>query len=152
MRLLSIMAALTLIASTSWASELIEPNPAYAPEEAVAIQLTALQTNNAERTDDGIEQTWVFAHPSNKRMTGPLPRFTQMVKGPKYNVLLNHRTHQIEEALRAENRAVFNVTVVSKTGDAYECEWTVEKVAAGKQAGAWMTSAVTTPQKLGQAI
>ena len=75
-----------------------------------------------------------------------------MVKGPQYNMLLNHRTHQVEEALRAENRAVFNVTVVSKIGDAYECRWTLEKVAAGKQAGAWMTTAVTTPQKLGQEV
>ena len=152
MRLLSIVAALTLLTSASWAAELIQPNPAFAPEEAVAIQLKALQTNNAERTDDGIEQTWAFAHPSNKRMTGPLPRFTQMVKGPQYNMLLNHRAHQVEEALRAENRAIFIVTVVSKTGDAYECRWALEKVAAGKQAGAWMTTAVTTPQKLGQEV
>ena len=152
MRLLSIMAALTLAASASWAAELIQPNPSLAPEEAVAIQLTALQTNNAERTDDGIEQTWVFAHPSNKRMTGPLPRFTRMVKGPRYNMLLNHRTHQIEEALRAESQVAFKVTVVSKNGDAYECQWTVEKVAEGSQAGAWMTTAVTAPQRLGQAI
>ena len=152
MRLLSIMAALTLVVSTSWAAELIEPDPALAPEEVVAIQLTALQTNNAERTDDGIEQTWVFAHPNNKRMTGPLPRFAHMVKGPQYNMLLNHRTHQIEEALRAENQASFNVTIVSKTGDAYECQWTVEQVTEGTQAGAWMTIAVTAPQKLGQAI
>ena len=152
MRLLSFIAALTMVASTSWAAELIEPDPALAPAEVVAIQLTALQTNNAERTDDGIEQTWVFAHPNNKRMTGPLPRFARMVKGPQYNMLLNHRTHQIEEALRVEDRASFKVTIVSNTGDAYECQWTVEQVAEGTQAGAWMTVAVTAPQKLGQAI
>jgi hypothetical protein len=152
MKLLSMMAVLILATSTSWAAELIEPDPALAPEEVVAIQLTALQTNNAERTDDGIEQAWVFAHPNNKRMTGPLPRFAQMVKGSQYNMLLNHRTHQIEEALRAKDRASFKVTIVSKTGDAYECQWTVEQVAKGTQAGAWMTVAVTAPQKLGQAI
>lgn len=152
MKLLSIVAALTLAASTSWSTELIEPSPTLKPEEVVAIQLTALQTNKAENADDGIEQTWIFAHPSNKRLTGPLPRFAQMVKGPLYNMLLNHRTHQIEEALRADGQASFNVTIVSKTGDAYECQWTVQKVAEGKQAGAWMTTAVTAPQRLGQPI
>ncbi|MGI9435060.1 MAG: DUF4864 domain-containing protein [Geminicoccaceae bacterium] len=151
-KLLSIMAAYMLVLSTSWAAEFVAPHPDLKPEEVVTIQLTALQTNNAERTDGGIEQTWIFAHPNNKRMTGPLPRFTQMVKGPQYNMLLNHHTHQIEEALLAESQVAFKVTVVSQNGDAYQCQWTVEKVAEGSQAGAWMTTAVTAPQRLGQAI
>lgn len=152
MKPLSILVALTFAISTSWAAELIEPNPELTPEEVVAIQLTALQTNNAETTDDGIEQTWIFAHPNNKRMTGPLPRFAEMVKGPLYNMLLNHRTHQIEETLRVDGQASFTVTIVSKAGDAYACKWTVEQVAEGEEAGAWMTTAVSAPQKVGQAI
>lgn len=152
MRVLSIIAALMLVVSTSWATELVTPDPAMTPEEVVTIQLTALQTNNADRPDDGIEQTWVFAHPINKRMTGPLPRFTQMVKGPQYNMLLNHRTHRVEETSRSGRQANFRIIVISKGGDSYDCRWTVEKIAEGKDAGVWMTTAVTAPQKLGQAI
>ena len=29
----------------------------------------------SEFKDSGIEQTWNFAHPNNKKVTGPLPNF-----------------------------------------------------------------------------
>ena len=152
MKLLSIMTACMLAVSTSWAAELVTPDPDLTAEDVVTIQLTALQTNNAERSDDGIEQTWIFAHPNNKRMTGPLPRFAQMVKGPRYNMLLNHRQHQIDEVTRNDRQTTFMVTIISKNGEAFECRWAVEKVDEGEEAGAWMTTAVTAPQKIGQAI
>ena len=46
--------------------------------------------NDTPYMDQGIEQTWEFAHPSNQRFTGPLSRFKEMIKGESYNMLLNH--------------------------------------------------------------
>src|SRR5918994_638631 len=125
----SIFAAATLLAmSASTAlADMVTPDPALSPKEVVESQLTALQANDTPETDAGIAQTWAFAHPDNKRMTGPLPRFTQMIKGPLYQMLLDHRSHEVKEVSRTDNQAVFAVTVTSQTGKVVGYRWSVAK-------------------------
>ena len=152
MRASLIAVALLAMTARSWAADVLMPHPALSPEEVVTIQLTALQANDIPETDAGIAQTWAFAHPDNKRMTGPLPRFAQMIKGPQYRMLLDHRSHEVREVSRTDNQAVFAVTVTSETGDVVGYQWSVAKVADGDNAGAWMTIAVSPPVAVGEAI
>ena len=49
------------ICSPVLANEIILPNRDLSPREVIEIQLTALQTNNAEKPNAGIQQTWAFA-------------------------------------------------------------------------------------------
>ena len=56
-------------------ADLIKPQPAIKPLEVLLIQLNSLKNNNIPYADAGIEQTWEFAHPNNKLMTGPLNKF-----------------------------------------------------------------------------
>ena len=85
-------------------------------------------------------------------MTGPLPRFAQMIKGPQFRMLIDHRAHEIEEVVRTEDGAVFAVTVTAETGEVVIYQWQVRKVAHGREAGAWMTTAVSPPIRAGNAI
>ena len=62
-------------------AELLLPNSNIQPEEVVKIQLEGLQKNDIDFKDSGIEQTWKFAHPNNKKVTGPLNNFKRMIKG-----------------------------------------------------------------------
>jgi hypothetical protein len=151
MRTTALALALIVTVARAWGADLQTPDPALSPAEVVAIQLNALQANAAE-TDAGIAQTWAFAHPDNKRMTGPLPRFAQMLRGPRYRMLLNHRSHEVIEVSRTDEEAVFAVTVTTVAGDFLGCRWTVAKVRDGEHAGAWMTIAVSPPVPAGQAI
>jgi Domain of unknown function (DUF4864) len=151
MRTTALALAFIVTAAQALGADLQPPDPALSPAEVVAIQLDALQANDAG-TDAGIAQTWAFAHPDNKRMTGPLPRFAQMIKGPQYRMLLNHRSHAITEVSRTDEEAVFAVTVTTATGDVVGYRWTVAKVRDGEHAGAWMTVAVSPPVPVGQAI
>jgi hypothetical protein len=144
--------ALLIIGAPSWAADLRRPSPALSPEDAVAIQLNALQTNDTPETDAGIAQTWAFAHPDNKRVTGPLPRFAQMIRGPLYRILLGHSSHEIKEVSATDDQVDFAVTVTSHTGKVVGYRWTVAKVAAGENAGAWMTTSVSPPLPIGEAI
>jgi hypothetical protein len=144
--------ALLVMTAPSWATDVLMPDPALSPAEVVSIQLTALQANDTPETDAGIAQTWAFAHPDNKRMTGPLPRFAQMIKGPQYRMLLDHRSHEVKEVSRTDNQAVFAVTVTSQTGTVVGYQWSVAKLADGENAGAWMTIAVSPPVAVGEAI
>jgi hypothetical protein len=54
-------------------ADLLIPNNSILPAEVVKIQLEALMNNDNKFEDSGIEQTWNFAHPNNKKNTGPLP-------------------------------------------------------------------------------
>jgi hypothetical protein len=140
------------MAAPSLAADLLLPDPDLSPAEVVAIQLSALQANDTPERDAGIAQTFAFAHPDNRRVTGPLPRFAQMIKGPQYQVLLGHRAHEINEVFRDDDQAAFAVIVTSRTGEVVGFRWAVARVAEGEHAGAWMTVAVSPPVPVGRAI
>lgn len=152
MRVRLLVAVLMIVTAPASAAEPLVPDPSLSPAEVVEIQLGALQANDTPETDAGIAQTWAFAHPDNRRVTGPLPRFAEMIKGPQYRMLLNHRAHEVKELARADDEVVFAVTVTAADGRLFGYVWTVRKVIAGEHAGAWMTVAVSPPVKLGEAI
>ena len=84
-------------------AELLKPNSNIKPSEVVKIQLLGLQNNNKVFNDSGIEQTWNFAHPSNKKVTGPLDKFKRMIKGDSYQMMINHLSHTITKLGSGEN-------------------------------------------------
>ena len=87
-RSLAILLLLTCLAK----ADLIKPNKDISPKQVVEIQLKGLMNNDKDFTDSGIEQTWNFAHPTNKQVTGPLPRFKTMLKGKSYSMTVSY-TH-----------------------------------------------------------
>ena len=138
--------------STSYA-ELVKPNNGIEPFQVVKIQLRGLKQNDKPKKDNGIEQTWEFAHPSNQKNTGPLDRFKSMIKGKSYEMLLNHLDHKIVEIKSTDLKALFEVTVLDKDKTYYKFNWTVEKYSAeGPLKDCWLTTMVTAPMPLGSSI
>ena len=80
--ILGVFLTVLFFSSTIQAAKMVYPNPDITPAEVIAIQLHGLQYNDTPEIDAGIHQTWEFAHPRNRAMTGPLPRFATMLKGP----------------------------------------------------------------------
>ena len=132
------------------AADLVIPDPSIAPEEVVAIQMKALQFNDNPTPDFGIAQTWNFAHPRNRAMTGPLPRFASMLKGPGYGSMLNHASHRIVAVPGDDNRATFDVFMETSTGQVLLFDWAVELVEGGEFDNCWMTVAVSMQRLAGQ--
>ena len=62
-------------------ADLIKPNNSIEPYQVIKIQLRSLKQNDNPIKDNGIEQTWEFAHPNNQKNTGPLERFKSMIRG-----------------------------------------------------------------------
>ena len=138
--------------STSYA-ELVKPNNGIEPFQVVKIQLRGLKQNDNPKKDNGIEQTWEFAHPNNQKNTGPLERFKVMIKGKSYGVLLNHLDHKVVEINSNDLKAFFEVTVLDKNKVYYKFNWTVEKYTAeGPLKGCWLTTMVSAPKPLGSSI
>ena len=63
--------ALLLITIPISKADILKPNSNIKPKEVVKIQLSGLQKNDLNFKDSGIEQTWNFANPNNKKVTGP---------------------------------------------------------------------------------
>ena len=79
------------------AAEFILPSSDLSAQDVVEIQLLGLQSGKTDRSA-GIKQVWIFAHPDNKRMTGPLPNFATLFDAPAYAPLLGHVNYVINEA------------------------------------------------------
>lgn len=151
-----LIATLLFIAFTaaSLASEtkLVYPSPDLSPEEVVRTQLTALQRNDVPDKDTGIRQVWEFAHPVNRRMTGPFENFALMIQGPFYSALINHRFHSIKALNKTINSANFLVDVTSETGLVLRYSWLVERAFGGELNGSWMTVSVSIAEFNGREI
>ena len=95
-------------------AELLKPNSDIQPYRVIEIQLSGLQNNDLIYKDSGIEQTWNFAHPNNKKVTGPLDKFKRMIKGDSYQMMINHLSHTITKLGSGENWAQFEVILLDK--------------------------------------
>jgi hypothetical protein len=134
-------------------AEILKPNRNINPKEVVKIQLTGLQKNDFNFKDSGIEQTWNFAHPNNKKVTGPLPNFKRMIKGDTYQMMLDHLSHTITELGRNDNWAQFEVIILDKNKIYHKFNWQVEKYSLdGSLKDCWLTTMVSNPIPLGSSI
>ena len=132
---------------------LIKPNSNLKPLDVLMIQLNSLKNNNNPYKDAGIEQTWEFAHPTNKTSTGPLEKFKQMIYSDNYKILISHENHKTIILKESPNKLVYKVYVLSKDKKKYYYIWQIEKVKReGRFKGCWMTTAVSDPIYLGETV
>ena len=144
-----ILVILLFFSKISFADNLVKPSPDINPIDVVEVQLFALQSN--DESDFGIRQTWEFAHPRNKMATGPLPRFTSMIKTPAYSILLNNQKFETREIFNDGKTAGIAVRIEAKDNKAYTYMWTLEKITEeGPLKGIWMTSGVSSPRLLAE--
>lgn len=136
------------------AADLIQPSADFSPEDVIAIQLLGLQASEKDEIADGrgIEQVWLFAHPDNKAMTGPLPRFRGLFDNPAYGPLVNHVAHAVEVIDIDEDQARFLVKIQTQDGQSLGYLWQLSRVQSGAEAGYWMTVSVSSPRLLGGAL
>ena len=134
-------------------AELLKPNSQINPSEVVKIQLKSLQKNNDGFEDSGIEQTWNFAHPNNKKATGPLEKFKRMIKGNNYKMMINHLSHTVTQVTSGDDWVQFEVILLDKEKTYHKFNWQVEKYSGdGPLNNCWLTTMVSSPESLGSSI
>ena len=134
-------------------ADLINPDNSILPSEVIKIQLVALMNNDNEFKDSGIEQTWNFAHPNNKKVTGPLGNFKRMLKSESYQMMINHLSHTITQLGSTNKWAQFEVIILDKNKIYHKFNWQVEKYTEGGELNdCWLTSMVSNPISLGSSI
>ena len=131
-------------------AELVKPSNKLDPYDVVKIQLKALQNNNEK--DQGIKQTWLFAHPDNKKVTGPYERFRIMIYGQQYKYLINHSSHKIDLISNTSNFYIYRIEILTNDKKLFFYEWQVEKGSDVDCKNCWFTSAVSLPSDQGNTI
>ncbi len=119
-----------------------EPRADLAPAEVVAAQLYALKNNDSANRDDGIRTAFRFASPGNRRVTGPIERFIEMVKNPLYAPLLNHRSARSGEMTVVGGAARQKVTLTARDGAPATYVFILTQQDGPPCSGCWMTDAV----------
>ena len=134
---------ISILSFQVWASYDIEnayPEPELKPNDVVRLQLLAMQQN--DDSDFGIEVTFRFASPANKKQTGPLKRFISLVRNPSYRPLLNHINATFIELTVEEVFAVQDVIITTSNGEriGYRFRLSIQK--GPVYPGCWMTDSV----------
>ena len=134
-------------------ADVIKPNNKIEPYQVVKIQLKSLKNNDDPFKNAGIEQTWEFAHPNNRKFTGPLEKFKILLNSDSYSMMLNHIYHKIIEVKTTDSKAAYEVTILGEGKNYYKFRWIVEKYDLdGPLKDCWLTTAVSQPVSLGSSI
>ncbi len=110
--LLILLFAVMFIATTR--ADVVKPNNGIEPYQVIKIQLRSLKNNDEPFKNAGIEQTWEFAHPNNKKYTGPLEKFKILLNSDSYKMHLNHIDHNIIEGKITDTKAAYEVTILGE--------------------------------------
>ncbi len=116
------------------------PSTHYSPQQVVKIVIDSLQ-NNDPRDDQGIATVFGFASPNNRSSTGPLARFTDMIKRG-FPDMLNHTESRYDPMDIVGDTAVQAVWLMTPTGTEIGYAFQLGKQPSGQFAGMWMTEAV----------
>ena len=143
---------LALLAMTGLGSAAERPAASLSPVEVVKSQLTALQNNGDDNR--GIAKAFGFASPGNRRLTGPLSRFTEMLT-QAYPELLNHRSARILNEKIEADEATIAVLVESQERAFFNYVFRLSRQTAAQAndacTGCWMTDGVYR-ESAGQSI
>jgi hypothetical protein len=116
-----------------------EPSTEYTPQQVVKIVIDSLQFN--EEDDQGIATVYRFASPGNKANTGPLPRFTQMIKRG-FPDMLNHSRSRFDPMEVNGDSALQAVWLMTPSGKEIGYAFQLGLQRGGEYDGMWMTDAV----------
>lgn len=122
--------------------KVLRPNPDYSPDEVIRLQIEALARNDKPYTNAGIAIAFRFASPLNKKMTGPLPRFTRIVYNRMYRSILNHQIAHYGELEIDGDKAFQAVLLTTSDGDRVGYVFSLSKQKDGRYANCWMTDSV----------
>ena len=150
LKVLKLFVIILFLNHNSVKADFVKPNSKIKPDEVIKIQLKSLMKNDVPSKDNGIKQTWEFAHPNNQRFTGPLDNFTKMIKGNSYKMLIGHIGHEISELDNDNKKALYEVIILGPEKKYFKFRWQVEKfLEDGPLKNCWLTTVVSQPIPMG---
>ncbi|GAB5405492.1 MAG: hypothetical protein Aurels2KO_37230 [Aureliella sp.] len=110
------------------------------PEEVVGKQVQSIR--DAVDSPESIRECFALASPGNRKLTGPVERFADMVMTEPYAILAKAPEIQVGTAVTEDEYAAVLVTAVAETGVPAAFRFILERQALAPYEGCWMTVAV----------
>ena len=150
MKYLLILTLSLFVINNNKALSNVLPNDIFSAIEVVELQMTSLQTNS-KINNAGIYQCWLFAHPENKKYTGPFSNFKRMIADTSYKILLNSIKFKTQLISKSDKVIKYSLVIDAFDNKRYQLDWVLEKAKLNKDCkNCWMTTVVTQPQFIGQ--
>ncbi|MEQ9478049.1 MAG: DUF4864 domain-containing protein [Algiphilus sp.] len=113
------------------------PDPELSPSDVVRAQLAGFQADS----DAGIAQAFAFASPRNRSVTGPVQRFTDMIRAG-YGELLGHRSADLAELRQDEAHTYQGVEITAADGRTHLYVFILSRYDLPNCSNCWMTDGV----------
>lgn len=121
------------------ASDRNVPDPSLSPRDVVAIQLGAL--GNDYPDDEGVAIAFRFASPSNRAITGPVPRFAGMIRSENYRIMLDYERVEYAPVVMHGEVALQRVVLI-REGEIAVFDFFLRRQTVEPYVDCWMTEAV----------
>jgi hypothetical protein len=128
------------------------PSPSLSPSQVVQTVMESMHRNNDPSPDAGIKTAFNFASPANKRQTGPVDRFVQMVRDPMYKPMLDSQAIEYGPLTIEGDAAQQLVTVVDADSRVASYVFSLSRQGNGRYAGCWMTDGVVRVEPMPEAM
>ena len=105
-------------------NSLVKPSTKFTGYQVLQLQLQSLKNNSKLGNDRGIEQVYMFAHPENKKITGPIKKFNKMIKSDAYSIFLDHNESKVGLVHQDQIHEIYLVKV-TKNSSSRNFLWTL---------------------------
>ena len=133
-----------LFSNFSFAADLkkTQPDPSLDAREVVEIVMNAMGNNDYPYQNHGIEITYNFASPANKMVTGPLSRFSEMIRVGIYASMLNFKDVKYENYKVDGRNAQIDVILETKDNVTQGFQFRLKRQIDNEYHDSWMTDSV----------
>ena len=116
----------------------LQPSPSLTPQQVVTFQLNALR----QASEAGINATFRFASPENRKVTGPVERFARLFDSAQYQPMLNNRGTEVKLVSNDGTTAELLAGVVDQSGELHWYSFRLSRQPEAPYENCWMTDAV----------
>ncbi|MES2682832.1 MAG: DUF4864 domain-containing protein [Pseudomonadota bacterium] len=118
-----------------------KPSPALTPREVVQLQITALKAVDHPTKDAGFATVFRFTSPGNRAQTGPLPRFSRMIRDG-FGEMINHKSARLLDTIQQADEALQPVEIISLGGKRYQYVFVLRRQDDENCRACWLTDGV----------
>lgn len=137
------------LANAQEAAVAAQPNPRLSPREVVQLQLNALQRVDHPTKDAGFAIVFRFTSPENREQTGPLPRFSAMIRNG-FGELINFKAARLLTPVQQDGRVLQPVELTTLAGRTFRYVFVLRRQEQAPYKDCWMTDGVIPQEPTGQ--
>jgi len=94
-----------------------------------------------------LDTIWNYAHPDNKKITGPKENFRNMLLSEPYNSILDLKEYSFTKTVETKDTEHYEIKILANNNSYFEVTWVfqLDKCPENPTNDCWLTIAVTAP-------